>query len=133
MSIGPLHLDTYGASARALQKEQPENLTLDFSRCKEPGPAQGTQVTQVEWTEDDVLYCVVTIDANCSDDYWVGDYEIKGENELILEYTTIRAGGEDACLCQVELRYWISNLEQRDYTVTVRQTDLVRPQGTRNK
>jgi len=126
-SVGPVHIDTYSALARELRNNQPENLELSFTQCKEAGPARGTEIRQVEWTDNDELNCVVTIDANCSDDFWAGDYKIEDETNLILEYTTLRAGGEDACLCQVELRYRISDLEKRDYSITVQQADLIVP------
>ena len=125
--VGPVHVDTYSASARELRNNQPENLELSFSQCKKACPARGTEIKQVEWTDDDEFSCVVTIDANCSDDFWAGDYKIEDESSLILEYTTLRAGGEDACLCQVELRYRITDLEKRDYSITVQQADLVVP------
>jgi len=127
LSLGPLYIETYGAKARELRNEQPANLELSFTRCQHPGPWHGTKVTRVEWAEGGELNCVVTIDANCSDDFWAGDYKIENENDLKLAYTTLRAGGEDACLCQVELRYRIRNLEKRDYAITVQQAGLVTP------
>ncbi len=126
-SAGPIYIETHRALASALEENQPENLELRFAPCQEPGPARGTRIERITWTEDGDFLCVVTIDANCSDDFWAGDYTIENENELILKYTTLRSGGEDACLCQVELRYRLSNLERRDYSITVQQADLVTP------
>ncbi len=79
------------------------------------------------WLEDGVFYGLVAIPANCSDDYWGGNYRIENGNELVLEYTTIRAGGEDACLCRVELEYRISGLEKRDYSIKIHQADILVP------
>ena len=120
-------VDGYGALTRELQSNQPENLSLSFEKCSEPGPFFEAYVEKTEWLEDDVFYGLVAIPANCSDDYWVGNYRIENGDELVLEYTTIRAGGEDACLCRAELEYRITGLEKRDYSIRIHQADVLVP------
>ena len=122
-----MSVDSYGALAKESRNSQPENLSLSFEKCSEPGPFFEAYVEKTEWLEGDVFYGLVAIPANCSDDYWAGNYRIENDNELVLEYTTIRAGGEDACLCRTELEYQIAGLEKRDYSISIHQADILVP------
>jgi hypothetical protein len=120
-------LDASGRLVRELEAHQPSELSLRAKRCSEPGPLFDTYVEATRWLEGDVFYALVAAAANCGDDYWVGDYQVEDDRNLVLEYTTIRAGGEDACVCRVELEYRINGLNRRDYSVTVHHAGTVVP------
>lgn len=116
-----VRIDTYGKLVRELRSSEPSELSLSVKKCSEPGPFLEAYVEATTWLEGDVFYALIVIAANCSDDYWFGNYRVEEGNKLILEYTTIRAGGEDACVCRAELEYRIVGLVKRDYSVKIRQ------------
>jgi hypothetical protein len=120
--IGPLYFSSNGIATYWKIKPHAKDLDFDFSMCDRPGPDYSPTVQKTEWVGENELSIEGLTSSSCSAKYWLGNYSMVSDHQILLEYTTL-GYGSSACSCPVELHYTISNLEHQEYIISIIETD----------
>jgi len=100
----------------------PNNLELSFKKCESTRKCQGyfsPYLNESKWQDDQTFYAKITIPANYGDIFWIGDYQISGEDTLILKYRNIQGAFMACGYCPVELEYRITDIPYKEYKVVL--------------
>lgn len=104
-----------------LLKEQPKpELNFSTGACDEkidPYSKPVAGILSQEW-KDNVLIVKTYLKTYCGGANITSDFNIEGSN-LILNYNIKTEGPVTSCLCPHMLIYEISNLEHKDYTISI--------------
>ena len=120
--IGPFYISPNGITTYWKSKPQAKDLNFDFVGCDKVCPDYSPTIQKVEWIGENKLAIEVLTSSSCSAKYWLGNYSMISDHQILLEYTTLGYGAS-ACTCQVKLYYTISNLERKDYIINVIESD----------
>lgn len=100
---------------------QPADVEFVVRGCEPPGAVPRTNSSNaMEWLPDGRAVVRQALSTSCNAPFDAGNYTVQGD-ALTLTY---RINWPDdrrlACLCGYELEYRISNLPQKNYSVTIR-------------
>ena len=100
--IGPFYFSPNGFTTYWKHKPQAKNLDFDFIGCERVCPDYSPTIQKTEWIGENVLSIEVLTSSSCSAKYWLGNYSMVSDHQILLEYTTLGYGAS-ACSCQVEI------------------------------
>ena len=99
----------------------PANLKFSTERCDSSQSYKnsgGHGIINQEWKDNQTLVVNGYVQTYCGGVKFLGDYSIDGNN-LILEYKRLVGNIITECVCPYKLIYEISNLEKKDYSVSL--------------
>jgi hypothetical protein len=77
-------------------------------------------IREINWLNDTTIQINAVVSINCANKIKGGDYNQDG-NDLALKYKTSWSYFMASCMCAHELNYKISNIERKDYNITINQ------------
>ena len=102
-------------------KNKNSNLEFSIGQCNsniDPYSPPIEKILSQEWLDDGTLLVEAYLKTYCAGAKISGDYELKDIN-LILKYKVTISGPVTTCVCPHGLTYKISNLEKKDYQISL--------------